>query len=141
MMTQPLSLALSVALGMVLYGRTGLSGGGILSPGLLALQGASPGPTVATVVAALLLLPLVEGAVRLLGLYGRQRLAFALLSALLLRSLLPSLLPPAVGALAWIGWVVPGLVAADMERQGVVPTVAALVLLTALTLLFGGLLP
>ena len=140
-MTSSLLVPLSVALGMAFYGRTGLSGGGILSPGLLALQGASSRPLIATVAAALLLLPLIEGAVRLLGLYGRQRLAFSLLTALLLRALLPSLLPPGSGFPAWVGWVVPGLVAADMERQGIVPTVAALTLLTASTLLLGGLLP
>lgn len=140
-MTSSLLVALSVALGMAFYGRTGLSGGGILSPGLLALQGASSCPLIATVAAALLLLPLIEGAVRLLGLYGRQRLAFALLAALLLRALLPSLFPPGSGVPVWVGWVVPGLVAADMERQGIVPTVAALILLTASTLLLGGLLP
>ncbi|QTX33633.1 capsule biosynthesis protein CapC [Aminithiophilus ramosus] len=126
---------------MAFYGRTGLSGGGILSPGLLALQGASSRPLIATVAAALLLLPLIEGAVRLLGLYGRQRLAFALLAALALRGFLPFLLPPGSGVPVWVGWVVPGLVAADMERQGIVPTVAALILLTASTLLLGGLLP
>lgn len=140
-MTSSLLVSLSVALGMAFYGRTGLSGGGILSPGLLALQGASSRPLIATVAAALLLLPLIEGAVRLLGLYGRQRLAFALLAALVLRGFLPFLLPSGSGVPVWVGWVVPGLVAADMERQGIVPTVAALILLTASTLLLGGLLP
>ena len=75
------------------------------------------------------------------GLYGRQRLAFALLTAALLRGLLlqADLLPGAL--VAGYGWLLPGLVAADMQRQGVVPTALALTAVTALTILAGGLLP
>jgi len=140
--SESLPVALGIALGMVFYGRTGLSCGGILSPGLLALQAFSPEPVAVTLLWALALLPCIEGAVRAFGLYGRQRTAFALLAAALLRALLSAAFPLVPAPLStWIGWVVPGLVAADMQRQGVFPTAAALVTVTALTALLGGLLP
>jgi predicted membrane-bound spermidine synthase len=136
-----LVLAFSIALAMAVYARTGLACGGIVTPGLLALQASGPGPVMMTLFWGLLLLPLQEGAVRMAGLYGRQRLAFALLTAALLRGLLlqADLLPGAL--VAGYGWLLPGLVAADMQRQGVVPTALALTAVTALTILAGGLLP
>ena len=69
---------------------------------------------------------------RIFGLYGRQRISIALLLAVLLRLVSSSYLP-------WIGWVVPGLIAADMQRQGVVPTVLALLIVSGLSVLVGSL--
>ena len=72
---------------------------------------------------------------------SRQRLAFALLTAALLRGLLLQADLPPGAPVAGYGWLLPGLVAADMQRQGVVPTALALTAVTALTILAGGLLP
>ena len=35
----------------------------------------------------------------------------------------------------WVGWVVPALLAADMQRQGIVETMSAIVSVTCLTAL------
>ena len=55
---------------------------------------------------------------------GWQRLAAALLIALALRYPLVNVLGETS---LWLGWVVPGLVGADIQRQGAVPTLAAVV--------------
>jgi hypothetical protein len=56
--------------------------------------------------------------------YGRQRLAAAMLIALALRYPLVSIWGESS---LWLGWVVPGLIGADMQRQGVVTTLTAVV--------------
>ena len=53
---------------------------------------------------------------RALGLYGRERIGTAMLLALVARIGLSFIVP--VGT-HWVGWVIPGLIAADGERQGV----------------------
>jgi uncharacterized membrane protein len=58
--------------------------------------------------------------------------SFALLIAALLGFFSSPLLP-------WVGWVVPGLIAADMQRQGVIPTTLALFIVTGLSVLMGNL--
>jgi hypothetical protein len=67
---------------------------------------------------------LLELLVRYTGVYGRQRLASALLIALALRY---PLVPLWGETSLWLGWVVPGLMGADMQRQGVSMTLAAVV--------------
>ena len=38
-----------------------------------------------------------------------------------------------VQPLPWLGWVIPGLIAADMQRQGVLETLSALTAVSVLT--------
>ena len=117
---------------MIFYQRTGVATGGIISPGLLAIRSFSPQLCATTILNALIILFILEAFVRIFGLYGRQRISIALLLAVSLRLVSSSYLP-------WIGWVVPGLIAADMQRQGVVPTVLALLIVSGLSVLVGSL--
>jgi poly-gamma-glutamate biosynthesis protein PgsC/CapC len=117
---------------MIFYQRTGVATGGIISPGLLAIRSFSPQLCATTILNALIILFILEALVRIFGLYGRQRISIALLLAVSLRLVSSSYLP-------WIGWVVPGLIAADMQRQGVVPTVLALLIVSGLSVLVGSL--
>ena len=117
-----LLVALGIALGLFLFHRTGYSPGGIITPGFLAMELASPGRIAAAFGCALAVAALLSLLVRRTGLYGRQRTGAAMLLALGLKVLLGDLFPAAP---AWIGWVIPGLIGADMQRQGIVPTVAS----------------
>ena len=60
-----------------------------------------------------------------LTLYGRERVGVLLLCALALRLLWRNDFFP-IDSL-WIGWVAPGLIAADVQRQGVLPTLSGAV--------------
>ena len=118
---ETLILGLGILLGLVYTHRTGWGCGGILTPGLLALHASQPSRLAAALgIGVLLALPLALG-VRRFGLYGRERLGAALLLALAVRALVEVRFP--LGSL-WLGWVVPGLVAAEVQRQGVLPTLA-----------------
>jgi len=135
---QTLCLATGILLGMFYYQRTGFACGGIITPGVAALYVADPlklGVSLAAGMATWLLLGLL---VRFTGIYGRQRLAAALLIALALRY---PLVPAWGEASLWLGWVVPGLVGADMQRQGFAHTLAAVLsvsLATALLMALSG---
>lgn len=115
-------LALGILLGMFYYQKTGLACGGIITPAFIALHIQSPlsllfslGAGFATYLMLLLL-------VHFSGLYGRQRLATAMLIALFFRW---SLSQYWIESSLWLGWVIPGLIGADMQRQGVVTTLTA----------------
>jgi len=126
-------LAAGMLLGMFYYQRTGWACGGIITPGIVAIYIADPDKLAVSLAAGLVTWGLLELLVRQFGLYGRQRLASAMLIALALRYPLVSVLGESS---LWLGWVVPGLVAADTQRQGPVPTltaVAAVSVATAMT--------
>ena len=127
---ETLCLAVGIVLGMVFYQKTGLASGGIITPGVIALYIGDPLNVGIALVAGVLTWLILEGLVRFTGIYGRQRLAAALLIALALRYPLVAL---TAETSLWLGWVVPGLVGADMQRQGATVTLASAVAVSAAT--------
>ena len=113
------TMALGVLMGLVWSRRTGWGCGGLVTPGLMALYAASPARVMAALVMGLLLAPVLSFVARSLALYGRERAGAAMLLALAAHLALLFVVPSP----PWLGWVVPGLIAADAERQGAVMTV------------------
>lgn len=117
-----LTMALGVAFSMLWERRTGFASGGLVAPGVLAISLYAP----KRVAVGLAIAFAVWGVLALLShrfcLYGRARAGTAMLAALALRA--------AVGQMSadpfWFGWVVPGLIAADMHRQGPFCTLTSL---------------
>jgi len=125
-------LALGMLLGMFYYHKTGWACGGIITPGVIALYIGDPAKVGVSVLAGLLTWIILDLLVRWLGLYGRQRLAGAMLIALALRYPLVSVWGETS---LWLGWVVPGLIGADIQRQGVLPTLSAVVAVSIATVM------
>jgi len=123
-------LAFGMLLGMFYYHRTGWACGGIITPGIIAIYIADPDKLAVSLAAGLVTWFVLEWLVRQFGLYGRQRLASAMLIALALRYPLVSVLGESS---LWLGWVVPGLMGADMQRQGLVPTLTAVTAVSVVT--------
>ena len=119
-----LCLATGMLLGMLYYHKTGWACGGIITPGVVAMYIGDPWKVAVSLVAGLATWMLLELLVRFSGVYGRQRLAAAMLIALALRYPLVSVWGESS---LWLGWVVPGLIGADMQRQGVGRTLTAVV--------------
>ncbi len=112
---------------------TGLYPGGIIVPSYLVLFLWEPERIAGTLLAALLTMVVYRLAARRLILFGRRRFVFLILLgglwAALWSQALPSLFPASL-EFRVIGWVIPGLIAGHMERQGVAVTAAALVTVT-----------
>lgn len=129
----------------------GLAAGGLVVPGYIALYLNQPLRIGATVLAALV----TYGAVKLLGrvmlLYGRRTMVFCVLAGFLFGYLTRYLLvfneAMALGVdarvLQSIGYIIPGLMAYWMLRQGIVETlctmfIAAFIVRVALVVAHGG---
>jgi poly-gamma-glutamate biosynthesis protein PgsC/CapC len=150
-------LALSIGIGLVvslLFSELfGLAAGGLVVPGYVALYLSRPIDIATTLAAALLTFFLVRVASTFVIVYGRRRTALCILIGYGLGALLDAgvaaafeasaeplvqaAVVPAVTAVpvpapvafdaGVIGFIVPGLIAIWLDRQGVVPTLAALV--------------
>src|SRR5210317_868388 len=127
---ETLCLAIGILLGMFYYHKTGWASGGIITPGVIAMYISDPWKIAVSIAAGLLTWVLLEGLVRAINLYGRQRMAAALLIALALRYPLVSVWGETS---LWLGWVVPGLLGADIQRQGPLPTLTGVVTLSLVT--------
>ena len=128
---ESLTLGIGIAVSMVYAWRTGLGSGGLVSAGLLALSMRAPWRIVACFAVAFMICPVLAWIVRRYGLHGRTRIGCAMLMALAVRSILACFVKP----VPWVGWVVPALLAADMQRQGMLETAAAAVSVVSLTAL------
>lgn len=125
-----------IAIGMILSflftELTGLSAGGMIVPGYLAFYLTSPQRLLATFLAALVAYLLVRLLGNVLIVFGRRRFMLAVLFGYLAGwglSLLPAFLAFDGDARA-IGYVLPGLIANDMLRQGVIKTTLAVLVVT-----------
>lgn len=127
---ETLCLATGILLGMLYYRQTGWACGGIITPGVIAIYINQMTTVAVSLAAGVLTWVILDLLVRRFSLYGRQRLAAAMLIALALRY--PLLLTWGETSL-WLGWVVPGLMGADMQRQGPVTTLTAVVAVSAVT--------
>ena len=115
---------------------TGIYPGGIIVPSYLVLFINEPARIAGTLIAALLTMGVYRLSCRWLILFGRRRFVFLILVggilAFLWRQLFPAIFPVSL-EFRVIGWVIPGLIASHLERQGVAVTTAALVTVTVLT--------
>ena len=123
-------LALGMLLGMFYYHKTGWACGGIITPGVIAMYIGDPGKVLVSIAAGLVTWVILELLVRFFSIYGRQRLAAAMLIALALRYPLVSVWGETS---LWLGWVVPGLIGADIQRQGLTISLTAVAAVSVAT--------
>jgi poly-gamma-glutamate biosynthesis protein PgsC/CapC len=119
---ETICLAFGMLLGMFYYHKTGWACGGIITPGVIAMYIGDPEKVLVSIAAGLVTWVILDVLVRFFSLYGRQRLATAMLIALALRYPLVSVWGETS---LWLGWVVPGLIGADIQRQGMAITLTA----------------
>lgn len=118
------TIAVGLTIGLVYFRRTGWSSGGLVTPGLLALQASDPAAFFGSIILGLFFAAILRPIRTRFCLYGRERVGVALLIAIAFKL--------AFGRSGqidsfWIGWIAPGLIAADAERQGALMTAAGAV--------------
>jgi poly-gamma-glutamate biosynthesis protein PgsC/CapC len=129
-----------IVLGLLFTELTGLSPGGIIVPGYMALFLNRPLEIVITVAAAVGVMFGIKLVSNLFFLFGRRRYALCLLLGVLLKLIidffylgLPVL--PVLPDIRLIGWLIPGIIASDMYKQGIPRTLFAAATVTAMVFL------
>ena len=128
---------IGLAITLVFISLTGYYPGGIIVPAYLVLFVDQPLRLIGTLVIAFMAWGLYRLASRYLILFGKRRFVFLILSgaigAFVLSYILPQFFPGSV-ELKVIGWVIPGLMASQLEKQGPLITLSAMAIV--LTILF-----
>lgn len=131
------AIALGLVVSLAFSETLGLATGGMIVPGYVALALAQPPLAAGRTLAVTLAVALATyGVVRVLSrymlIYGRRRTVIIILIAFSLGALaraLPIRLDDRTSvALTPIGYIIPGLIADWMERQGLVQTISSLVM-------------
>ena len=124
------AIGLGLVISLIFSETLGLAAGGMVVPGYLALMIHEPLRIIGTVICALLTLGLLKLLSRYTLIYGRRRIVVAVLIGFVLgalsRDLLFVKLRGAPIDLRTIGYVIPGLMANWMERQGIVQTLCVM---------------
>jgi poly-gamma-glutamate biosynthesis protein PgsC/CapC len=133
---------IGLAIALLYTELTGLYPGGLIVPAFLAVSLDHPVRALTTVAVACLSLLLYRLLARYLILFGKRRFVVMLLLGGLLSQFLALTLPKYLAApveFQVIGFIIPGLLANNLERQRFLPTLASLITVTTLTYFLAGL--
>jgi len=123
------TIFLGILLGFIYYEFVGLTPGGIIVPGYLALYLFKPLVLISTFAVVMMTFFIVKGLSQLIILYGRRAFLAAVLVGFLLKFLIETTLfkmtPPGYD-LQIIGYIIPGLIAHEMRKQGIGETAISL---------------
>lgn len=140
-----ISIGLGIILSLVLSEALGVTAGGIIVPGYIALFLHQPIQVLSTFTVAIIVLIIIKLLSRVMFLYGKRRIVLALILGFFFGYLSRIIYIDVenINSVAVIGNIIPGLIANWMDRQGVVRTISV-VLLTAVIvklivmIIFGG---
>ena len=130
------TLLIGLLLALVYTEATGTSPGGLVVPGYLALYLDQPLRVAATIAVAGLSVLAYRLLSRRLILFGRRRFVLMILLGAVLAQAWFFVHPRLFGEpleLRVIGWVIPGLLASNLERQRTLPTLASLATVSVMT--------
>lgn len=136
-------VSLSVVLSLVCTEFTGLFTGGLVSAGYFAYYFHEPSRLISTAVVAVVICLMVKLLQHVLILYGRRRFALSLVLSLAFVWILEKtffLYSNVAVDVRVVGYIIPGLIASDMEKQGILKTLgvlAAIALVIRLVVVLG----
>lgn len=136
MMTE--AFLIGLVAGFIFYEITGLTAGGIIAPAYFAVYLHSPLRIVSTLFVALAVWAVLEMLTRYFIIYGRRRLIIAIILGFCAKIAFDAGLH--ISNITYldmsaIGYIIPGLIANETSRQKILPTIASIVIVTAITYL------
>ena len=129
------AIGIGIMVSFAFYEIVGFSPGGIVVPGYVALFLDQPIRILVTLLVALLTYFAVKILSNYIILYGRRRFLAMVLVSFLLKWLIEEMIikmPISGIELRSIGYIMPGLIANEMRRQGIFPTIYSLAIVSIL---------
>jgi poly-gamma-glutamate biosynthesis protein PgsC/CapC len=131
------AVGIGMFLSLILTETIGLAAGGIVVPGYIALVLHNPVQVVSTIIAGIVTYLIVKLISSFVILYGRRLLIVSILVGYLIAYFTKISPMIAVDTLSLnietVGFVIPGLIAYWIARQGVIPTLSAMIIVSSLT--------
>ena len=131
----PLSIGVGLVASLLFTELFGLAAGGMVVPGYVALTLGSPFAVAATLLAGVFTFALVHGVSSVTILYGRRRTAITILLGYLVGAGLRLVSGDALALgpeYDVVGYIIPGLIALWIARQGVIETLSSILVVSIL---------
>ena len=142
-----ISIGLGIVLSLILSEALGVTAGGLIVPGYIALFLHQPVQVLSTFAVAVLVLSIIKILSKVMFLYGKRRIVLALILGFFFGYLSRTIYidSESINNVAVIGNIIPGLIANWMDRQGVVRTISVVILTAVIVkllvmILFGGMI-
>jgi poly-gamma-glutamate biosynthesis protein PgsC/CapC len=130
------SVGLGLVISLIFSEMFGLAAGGLVVPGYIALYLERPLALAATIVASLITIGLIRFLSYFMFIFGRRRMVLTILIGFVAGWAFRSVHSFNVAGfpldLAPVGFIIPGLIANWMDRQGVLPTLATMIIAAVL---------
>lgn len=122
-------IVLGILVSIIFYEWTEISPGGVIVPGYIALFLDNPKRIITTVMLSILTYATVRLLSKYIVIYGRRKFSVFMIVSFLIRFIIGNFLGvldfPISTALI-IGYLIPGIIALDMDRQGIIKTLSAM---------------
>lgn len=132
-------IIIGIIVSLVFSYFTELSPAGLIVPGYIALNLGSPYKILLTFIVVFITYGLYKIISRYTILYGQRRFALMVIISICV-SWVITLLPIPVANISVIGYLIPGIIAKEFDRQGIIKTLIPLAIATAITTLIAMLL-
>ncbi|QLE79784.1 poly-gamma-glutamate biosynthesis protein PgsC [Francisella sp. Scap27] len=132
----PLTLSIGIGLivGLIFVSLLGLSTGGMVVPGYFALEMGAPDRVIVTLIISIVIFAIVRLLSKFMIIYGRRRIAITVLLSFILGTLCNTFLAQHLTSSFYsdqvqvIGYIIPGLIALSIDRQGLIETIGSLLI-------------
>ena len=140
------SVGLGLVVSLIFSETMGLAAGGMVVPGYVALMLGAPLRLIGTIIIALLTFSLIKFLSNYMFIYGKRRTVLVILIGFALGWLSRTFFVIHVEGLSIefqsIGYIIPGLIANWMERQGAIQTICTMIIAAVIVrlclIIFGG---
>lgn len=125
-----LAIGIGMGLSLILTETLGVTAGGVIVPGYIALYIHEPYKVIITFLVSLIVLLIIKILSQFIFIYGKRRLVLSLMLGFFFGYLSKIYLD---SDLSSIGNIIPGLLASWMDRQGVFQTMSVLIIIAVAT--------
>ena len=125
-----IAIGIGMCLSLILTETLGVTAGGIIVPGYIALYIHEPFKIIITFSVSLLVLFIIRFLSNYMFIYGKRRLVLSLILGFFFGYLSKIYLAPDLSS---IGNIIPGLLASWMDRQGALKTISVVIIIAVAT--------
>ncbi len=128
------TIGLGIALSLILSETLGVTAGGVIVPGYIAMHLHNPDQIIMTFVASIIVIILIRMLGKFVFIYGKRRLVLTLLLGFIIGYISRNYFYSPIDSFSYevIGNIIPGLIASWMDRQGIVRTISAVIITSVL---------
>ena len=135
----PIAIGIGMFISLFLTETLGITAGGLIVPGYIGLSMFTPSDIVLTFIVSIITIVIINFLSKFILIYGKRRLVFCLIIGFLIgysfiqQSEIDSI--ENIKGIYIVGYIIPGLIASWMDRQGIIRTISTIMITSSIVFL------